>query len=101
MALIDMNVRSDDYASVAPSDYNESPCVYLTDAQCKALGITSPPRAGTVVMISAMAEVQSVTESVDDDDDDPDVRMTLCLTHMELQAPNASTNLYEENPDND
>lgn len=95
MALVDMNIRDDDGPSPsAVGDYNQSPCIYLTDAQCKALGINTPPRAGTKVHLQALCTVESVTESVDDDADDPDVRMTLCLDYIELSAPTQSKPLY-------
>ena len=93
MALIDMNIRDDDVAQT-PSDISNAPCVYLSNAQCAALGITAPPRAGTKIHITAVATVESVTESVDDDADDPDVRMTLCLDYMELAQPQQSKPLY-------
>ena len=94
MSLTDMNVRDDD--SVSPvGDYNECPCIYLTDAQCKALGITTQPPAGTAMMLTARAVAQSVTASVDGDADDPDVRMTLQLTHIEITgAPSSGASLY-------
>ena len=94
MALTDMNIRDDDSLG-SSSDYNESPRIYLTSAQCKALGITSPPAAGTAMTITARAVAQSVTQSVDGDKDDPDVRMGLQLTHMEISAaPSTGGSLY-------
>lgn len=94
MALIDMNIRDDDSVG-SLGDYNESPCIYLTDEQCKALGITSPPAAGTAMMITARAVAQSVTQSVDGDKDDPDIRMSLQLTHMEISgSPSSGGSLY-------
>jgi hypothetical protein len=96
MALVSMNVKSDDYAP--SSDYDASPCLYLSDEQCKALGITVPPAAGTRVAIQGVAMVQSATQSIDGDDDDPDVRLTLQVTHLAVEgvaeAKNAGTMLY-------
>lgn len=94
MAMIDMNVQGDrDYG---PDNYDASPCVYLSEAQCKALGITTPPAAGTTVTLTARAVVQSVTQSMDGDEDDPDVRLSLLLTFVEIGgAPSSSASLYD------
>jgi hypothetical protein len=96
MALVSMNVKSDDYAS--SSDYDTSPCLYLSDEQCKALGITTPPAAGTRVAIQGVAMVQSATQSIDGDDDDPDVRLTLQVTHLAVgqasDGKSAESTLY-------
>lgn len=89
MPMVDMNVYGDESTYPAPHEPSAAPCVYLNEAQCKALGITQPLRAGTTIMVHAQAMVESVTESTDGDEDDPDVRMTLCLTHMELHSAEA------------
>ena len=95
MAMIDMNVQDDDDGPMM-GDGNCCPCIYLSDAQCKALGITIPPAAGAQMMLKAMAVTMSVTQSIDGDADDPDVCMRLMLTHIELggTAP-AGKDLYE------
>lgn len=93
--MIDMDVGSD-CISASSDDYNTSPCIYLSEAQCKALGITTPPAAGVAMTITARAVAQSVTQSVDDDADDPDTRMTLMLTHLEISAaPSSKASLYD------
>lgn len=91
-----MNVSSDDNDCTPYGDYNTSPCVYLSEAQCAALGITTPPPAGTVMTITARAVAQSVTQSMDDDDDGPEIRMSISLTHMEISAaPSSKVSLYD------
>lgn len=89
MALVSMNVRSDD---VSPADYDPSPTLYLTEAQCEALGLTVAPQAGTVVTITARAVFQTVTQYAPDEDGDRDVCATLKLTDMELGASTESAN---------
>lgn len=97
MALVSMNVQDDDDTasdSGPESTYDPSPCVYLTSAQCEALGITVSPGAGTTVKITAIAVVQSVTESAYDGED-KDISLSLKITDMELGAVGvSSTKLY-------
>lgn len=91
MALVSMNVQDDDDSCACgpSSTYDPSPCVYLTSAQCEALGITVSPGAGTTLKITAIAVVQSVTESAYDGDD-KDISLSLKITDMELGAVAAS-----------
>lgn len=96
MAMTDMNVMDDDDGPMM-SGGDSCPCIYLTDAQVKALGITTPPAAGSMMTITAMAVAQSVTQSVDGDPDDPDICMSLKLTHMSIgSSPGASKNVYDD-----
>lgn len=92
MALVSMNVQDDSPSACCGSDstYDPSPCVYLTSAQCEALGITVSPGAGTTVKITAIAVVQSVTESAYDGDD-KDISLSLKITDMELGSTSASS----------
>lgn len=82
MALVSMNIADDDYVST--TEYDSSPCVYLTEAQCAALGLTTPPAAGTTVMVTARAIFTSVTQRADGEEDDPDVCVSLKITDMQL-----------------
>ena len=84
MALVSMNVDDHDGDEAAPDGYDQSPRIYLSGAQCEALGITTPPRAGAVFVIHAQAEVTSSTERKEDGEDEPDVNLCLKLTHMEV-----------------
>ncbi len=92
MALVDLNVHDADDCCNAPGGHtiSQAPCIYLTAAQVKALGITEPPRAGTKLMLQGQCIVESVTELIDGDMDDPDVRMTLVLEHAELTSTGTS-----------
>ncbi len=57
-----------------------------SDDQCEALGITTPPAAGTKVTISAAAFVCSATQTTEQDGDDAgvDVFLELQITDMEI-----------------
>lgn len=100
MALVSLAQDNDD--GPTPNNpiedtYGWGTSISLTADQCEALGLTSPPTAGTRVMVHALAVVQSVTQSVDGDADDPDVRMCLQLTDMEIVSapgPAPATALY-------
>ncbi len=92
MALVNLDVADDDSGSGAyPGDsaVSQAPCIYLTAAQVKALGITEPPRAGTRMSIQGQCIVESATESIDGDMDDPDVRLSLILEYAELGSADA------------
>lgn len=85
MALVSLKTSSDSYASPMDCTYGYGTCLRLTEDQCKALGITSAPPAGTVYTISAQAVAKSVTqEMADAPDDAPEVCMELQLVAMEL-----------------
>ncbi len=94
MALVSMNVKDDANdapgGATADSDYDRSPTIYLSDAQVKALGIQGV-KAGTVLRIEASAKVDSVSHRDDGDSDDPDVTVSLTLTHMAADAPESAT----------
>jgi hypothetical protein len=92
-----------------PDDSNEATASYnqygyglrirLNDDQCEALGITTPPAAGSKININAVAFVASATQSVEDDGDDAgnDVYLELQITDMELSTAKGvepSTMLY-------
>lgn len=93
MALVSMNVKDADSdggcCACDVGDYDPSPCLYLTSAQCEALGITVSPGAGTTVKITAIAIVQSVTESAYDGKD-KDISVSLKITDMELGSTSTS-----------
>lgn len=101
MPLIDMNIAPD-YDS--PSTYNNCPTIYLTDEQCEALGITTPPAAGTKLSLTAICKVCSVTQSDDGDEageGGPDIRMTLEISAMSLGSASSGSgaSLYSGNND--
>lgn len=88
MALVDLNIADDDSMG-EPNSISQAPCLYLTAAQAAALGITTPPRAGTAMNMAAQVMVERVSESIDGDMDDPDISLTLIVTHAELGAVSA------------
>ncbi|HCE08096.1 MAG TPA: hypothetical protein DEQ40_05755 [Oxalobacteraceae bacterium] len=90
--MVNMNIKDDDAGMCCSSDYNSCPTIYLSDAQCEALGVTTAPAAGTVYTIQCKAVAISVTSSMEEADeaktegDAPDVRLTLQITDMELSG---------------
>ena len=87
MALVSMAVKDDDdyYSTSMPDNpYGYGLVISLNDAQCAALGITSPPQAGTVVAIEARCIVSSVTQEVEPGEEAPEVCMRLQITDMGL-----------------
>lgn len=85
MALVSLQTESQDYAMPEMNPYGYGTCLRLTEDQCKALGITTAPPAGTVYTISAQAVAKSVTQEMGDAPDDaPEICMGLQLTAMEL-----------------
>ncbi len=92
MALVDLNIADDDAMSYAePHAVSQAPCIYLTAAQVKALGITTPPRAGTKMALRGSVFVEKTVESIDGDMDDPDIALTLCLEYAELGQTEVSS----------
>ncbi len=95
MAMTDMNVAPD-YDS--PITMGNCPRLYLSEAQCEALGITTPPAAGMKMSMSAIVKVVSVTSSDDGDEAEeggPDVCLTLEVSAMELGTASSGTSLYD------
>lgn len=90
MALVSLKQSANAYTAPMDSEYGYGTCLRLTDEQCKALGITSAPPAGTLFMITAQAVAKSVTEEMSHEGEgQPEVCMELQLTAMEL-APEKS-----------
>jgi hypothetical protein len=76
-----------------PNQWGDGLRIRLNDDQCEALGITTPPPAGTRVRISAAAFVSSATQTVEQDGDDSgtDVFLELQITDMEISMPEPQT----------
>jgi len=87
--MADMNIKSDDMA-MASADYDACPCIYLTDDQVEALGITSPPAPGKTYKLAVIAVATRVTASqeeaseVAEEGNKPDVSLTLKLTDITI-----------------
>lgn len=105
MSLINMAVQeSDDEAQEAMTNpYGYGLCIRLNPKQCEALGITTPPEAGRVMNLRAMATATCVTQEVDVGEEDKEVYLELQITDLEIgkasNAANASSMLY--GPDTD
>lgn len=83
MALVSLKT-SQDYSTPMEAEYGYGTCINLNDDQCKALGITTPPPAGTMFMVTAQAVAKSVTEEMEGDGEANGVCMSLQLIAMEL-----------------
>jgi hypothetical protein len=92
MPLVSMKTESC-VEAYEPNPYGDGLRISLNRHQCEALGITTPPAAGTKVSISAAAFVCSATQSVDQDGDNSrtDVFLDLQITDMELSMPEPRT----------
>jgi hypothetical protein len=99
--MVSMKTPPDDSneATASSNQYGYGLRIRLNDDQCEALGITTPPAAGSKMNINAVAFVASATQSVEDDGDDAgnDVYLELQITDMELSTAKGvepSTMLY-------
>lgn len=88
MAMVSMKTDDSYCEPCAPKPYSYGLRIRLNDDQCEALGIKTPPGAGTRVTINAAAFVCEATQRVEQDGDDagPDVFLELQITDMELTA---------------
>ena len=88
MGLVSLRVPGGDCQaeSVAMDEYGYGTRLCLSPAQVKALGIVEPLRAGTVVMVSALATVVQASESMDVDGDESALRLELQCTDMEISG---------------
>lgn len=102
MSLVSMKTNESECVAYEPNPYGYGLRLRLSSDQCEALGITTPPGAGSKLRITAAAFVCSATQSVEKDGDDagPDVFLELQITDMELGTdqtkPSAATMLYGE-----
>lgn len=101
--MASMNIKSDDM--VAPSDdYDPSPCIYLSDDQVEALGITDVPLPGKTYQLKVVAVATSVTAEAEESDEKaaegskPDVRLTLKLTDITVvdSGKSIASTLYQD-----
>lgn len=100
MALVSMKRKPDNepYEHAMDSEYGYGTCIHLDEDQCEALGLTTLPAPGQVVMIRARCVVTRTM--VEDDGEGPENHMNLQITDMELggaeAGPSAATILYGE-----
>jgi hypothetical protein len=93
MGLVNMAVQNndDEVAEMQNNPYGYGLCIRLNPAQCEALGITTPPEAGTVLSLKAMATATAVTQEADVGEDDKEVYLELQITDLEIgNASNAA-----------
>lgn len=92
MALISMKTDSSECMPCEPNPYGYGLRIRLNEGQCEALGITTPPAAGSKLTLQAAAFVASATQSVEQDGDDagPDVYLELQITDLSIGTAQAS-----------
>ena len=98
MNLVSMKTDDDGCCtSIEPNPYGYGLRIRLNDDQCEALGIKTPPAAGTVVQIQAQAFVSEAVQRTEEDGDDtgPDVSLELQITDMALQVNDGKTDLQK------
>ena len=93
MSLINMAVSSDDdEATEAMSNpYGYGLCIRLNPNQCEALWITTPPVAGKVLSLRAMATATSVTQEADIGEDDKEVYLELQITDLSIGSASSAS----------
>ena len=92
------NAGDVDYCTpYTPPNYSGGLCLWLSEDQCEALGITKALAAGTQVKIQAVGIVTTCTESVERDGDDagPDISLSIQITDMGLEAVGKVRNAAE------
>lgn len=99
MPMVSMKTDETQVEAYEANPYGYGLRIRLNDDQCEALGITTPPAAGSKLQITALAFVASATQSTEQDGDDTgaDVYLELQITDMELgqaERPNPASVLY-------
>jgi hypothetical protein len=95
MPLVSMKTNESSCEAIEPNPYSYGLRICLNDDQCEALGIKTPPAAGTKMMLSAAAFVCEATQRVETDGDDkgPDITLELQITDMELTTGTTQTDV--------
>lgn len=90
MALISMALPDEGPEAYETNPYGYSLCIRLNPKQCEALGIMSPPEAGTQMMMAAAVMATRVTQEVDAGEGEKEVYLELQITDMTLSTPSSS-----------
>lgn len=83
MALVSMAIPEENEA-IESNSYGYGLCIRLNPGQCEALGITTPPKAGTPMKLTARAIAKRVTEEADEGEGETEVYLELQITDMEI-----------------
>lgn len=96
MNLVSLDTDPSTETSAQP-DSDSCPKLYLSAGQCKALGLTAPPRVGTQFTLTAVVEVSSAHE-YEVGEKATDVSVTLDVDFAALSAPpgGKAAQLYSE-----
>lgn len=68
-----------------------NPRIYLNTEQVKALGVTTPPKAGSRLKFTMEADVERVTQT-----DDGGVVLDLCVEEMTLLGKTLLESMYPD-----
>lgn len=85
MNLVSLDTDPNTNTSTAEAG-DSCPKLYLSSSQCKALGLTAPPRVGTQFTLSAVVEVSAAHE-YEADKEGTDVSVTLDVDFAALSGP--------------
>jgi len=94
MALVSMKMEQENELEMETNEYGYGLCIRLEPEQCAALGITTLPKAGSTITLSAKTTVKRVTEEAgepEEGDTGNEVYLELQITDMEIQN-GATTN---------
>lgn len=106
--MVSLKNASDDsmVTQMAPENYGYGLRLYLNDAQCKALGISTPPAPGSQITLSAKALVcRSGAELCDEGKKGNEIECSLQITDMDLKVgavrKDAASVLYGSDQEDD
>lgn len=85
MALVSMK-QEEEKNLMEENPYGYGLCIRLSPEQCTALGITTPPPAGSVMMLTSRAVAKSVTEEAEEGGEGNEIYLSLQITDMEIQG---------------
>lgn len=93
MALVSMKTDGGNHGCcIEDNPYGYGLQIRLDENQCRALGITEPLRAGSIVTVSALSFVTEAAEYFKEGGEKTESKVMLCLqiTDLELGSPSRS-----------
>lgn len=97
--LVSMKIKDEGPETYEDNPYGYGLCLRLNPGQCEALGIRTPPVAGTAMTLMARAVAKRVTEEAEEGKEKNEVYLELQVTDMEVSSasnsgPSAVSMLY-------
>lgn len=90
MALVSMKMEPE--TGAVAMEYGYGLCIRLEPEQCAALGITTLPKAGSVLTLQAKAMVKRVTEEAGEPEEgEPNNEIYLELQITDMEVANSAT----------